>query len=233
MTNTVQLDARDRRVRPGRRRIRATPTGDVDLLADRLHWAMSRLVNHGWTVEQFSLDGWSVRDAAGQQHTVPAASADHSAPVLEVHVAHLLGGLAHLDPVDAETVLRLVETRLRLHMPARKAHPDDARQPWLLPSVVDAQPSVEVRRAYWSALTLTDDYGWLITDVHAEGFEAVTPGADTPTSFRRRRRNTGTTADTLAHLLPELSDHLTELTALVSAHQATTRPTRMPMGDPR
>lgn len=233
MTNTAQLDARDRRVRPGRRRSRATPTGDVDLLADRLHWAMSRLVNHGWTVEQFSLDGWSVRDAAGQQHTVPAARGDHAAPVLEVHVAHLLAELAHLEPEEAETVLRLVETRLRLHMPARKAHRDDAQQPWLLPSVGDAQPSIEVRRAYWSALTLIDDYGWLITDVHAEGFEAVTPGGEAPTSFRRRRRNTGTTADTLAHLLFEISDHLTELTALVSAHQATTRPTRIPMGAPR
>ena len=37
--------------------------------------------------------------------------------------------------------------------------------------MVGEQPCAEVRRAYWAAMTLTDDYGWQITNVHADGFE--------------------------------------------------------------
>ena len=208
-------------------------TGELNRLADRLYWAMSRLVNHGWLVEQFGPEGWSARDERGQLHTVRAdRDGGDRKPVLESHVGRLLAELGRLRPDDRAVVLRQVDARLRLHMPARRAHPDDAVQPWHLPSVVGVQPCAEVRRAYWSAMTLTDDYGWQITDVHADGFDAVTPGATSPTRFSRRR-GTGTTADTLAHLLTAMSGHLAQLAALVSAHQATIRSIDLPLGGPR
>ncbi|ULE31175.1 hypothetical protein [Mycobacterium sp. IDR2000157661] len=222
-THTAQIIDRD-----------ATATGEPNRLADRLYWAMSRLVNHGWVIEQFGPQGWSVRDGAGRRHTVRAGCDGGTEPVLQVHVGRLLAELGDLCPEDRAAVLRRVDARLRLHMPAGRAHPDDARQPWHLPSVVGEQPCAEVRRAYWSAMTLTDDYGWQITNVHADGFEAVTPGATGPTVFRRRRRGTDTTADALARLLPAMSGHVTELAALVSAHQATRRTACLqPIGEPR
>ncbi|EHB45814.1 MULTISPECIES: hypothetical protein [Mycolicibacterium] len=223
MTHTAQLIDGDCRA----------ATGESNRLTDRLYWAMSRLVNHGWLVEQFGPDGWSVRDERGRLHTVRAErDGGGRQPVLEVHVGGLLAELVNLPPDDRAAVLRQVDASLRLHMPAGRAHPDDAIQPWHLPSVVGEQPCAEVRRAYWSAVTLTDDYGWQITDVHAEGFDAVTPGATSPTAFRRRR-GMGTTADTLAHLLTVMSGHVAQLAALISAHQATTRTIRLPLGGPR
>ncbi len=207
-------------------------TGESHCLADRLYWAMSRLVNHGWLVEQFGPDGWSFRDERRRLHTVRAErDSGGGTPILERHIGRLLAELVNLRPDDRAVVLRQVDARLRLHMPARRAHPDDAIQPWHLPSAVGKQPCAEVRRAYWSAMTLTDDYGWQITDVHADGFDAVTPGATNPTAFRRRR-GMGTTADTLAHLLTVMSGHVAQLAALVSAHQATTRTIRLPLGAP-
>ena len=208
-------------------------TGESNRLAHRLYWAMSRLVNHGWLVEQFGPHGWSVRDERGRLHTVRAERVGGVRQlVLEGHVGGLLAELVCLETDERAVVLRQVNAKLQLHMPAGRAHPDDAIQPWHLPSVVGEQPCAEVRRAYWSAVTLTDDYGWQITDVHADGFDAITPGATNPTAFRRRR-GMGTTVDTLAHLLTVMSGHVTELAALVSAHQARTRTIRLPLGVPR
>ena len=234
-THTAQLIGGDCRTAlpRTRRRGQAAATGDANLLAARLYWAMSRLVNHGWVVEQFGPEGWSVRDGVGRLHSVRADTDGGGEPLLQVQVGRLLAELDHLKPDDRAAVVRRVGARLRLHMSAGRAHPDDARQPWHLPSVVGEQPCAEVRRAYWAAMTLTDDYGWQITNVHADGFEAVTPGTTSPTAFRRRRRGTGTTADTLAHLLTATSGHVAELAALVSAHQATTRAPRLPIGGPR
>lgn len=233
-TRTAQIIDGDCRARLTRRRRRgefAAPH-EGNVLADRLHWAMSRLVNHGWVVEQFGPNGWSVRDGADQRHTVRAECDGGKEPILELHVGRLLAELDDLSPDECAAVLRRVAANLRLHMPAGRAHPDDAHQPWHLPSVVGEQPCAEVRRAYWSAMTLTDDYGWQITDVRADGFDAVTPGAAGATAFRRRR-GTGTTADTLVHLLTSISGHVAELAALVWAHQATTRTARLPVGRSR
>lgn len=202
-------------------------------LADRLHWAISRLVNHGWVVEQFGLDGWVIRDSSGQSHRVPAG-AGGTEPVLHVHVGQLLAELSHLAPDDAAAALRRVEARLRLQMPAHRAHPDDEQRPWHVPSVSGEQPCAAVRLAYWWALTLTDDYGWQITAIHSDGFDAVTPGSRSPSAFRRRRRRgTDTTAERLTHVLPDLNDHIADLAALIAAHRATTRTTQLTTGEPR
>jgi len=234
-THTAQIIEGNRGTTLTRRRRRGEFAAPLEgsVLADRLYWGMSRLVNHGWVVEQFGPDGWSVRDSAGQRHTVRAQCDGGREPILQLHVGRLLVELVELSPDDRAAVVRRVAANLLLHMPAGRANPDDAHQPWYLPVAVGAQPCAEVRRAYWAAMTLTDDYGWQITDVHADGFDAVTPGATSPTAFRRRRRGTGTTADTLVHLLPSMSGHVAELAALVSAHQATTRMTRQPVGGPR
>ena len=169
-THTAQLIGGDCRTAlpRTRRRGQAAATGDANLLAARLYWAMSRLVNHGWVVEQFGPEGWSVRDGVGRLHSVRADTDGGGEPLLQVQVGRLLAELDHLKPDDRAAVVRRVGARLRLHMSAGRAHPDDARQPWHLPSVVGEQPCAEVRRAYWAAMTLTDDYGWQITNVHAD-----------------------------------------------------------------
>ncbi|MCF6390007.1 hypothetical protein [Mycobacterium sp. SMC-4] len=203
-------------------------------ISERVYWAMSRLTHHGWTVEQFGPHGWSGRDEAGQQHVIDARAYGFGDPSLPLHVGRLLAHLGRLEIAERTAAERLITAKLRLHMPARKAHPDDARTAWLLPTG-QAQPCAPVRQAYWAALTLTDDYGWQITNVGAAGFDAITPGAARVTPFRPSRRCVATTAATLANLLASMEGrHIIELADLISAHRRASHTTlTAAMGDSR
>lgn len=187
--------------------------------ADRVYWAMSRLINHGWVVDQFGPDGWLSRDGQGRRHGVWVDHDCATEPLLQVHVCRLLADLRYLGAAERGAIQRRITAKLRLHVPAGKPHPDDGQQPWYLPSVVGEQPCAAVRRAYWTALTLTDDYEWRIVALHSGGFEAITPGTTSPAPFRHDARCSATTASTLADLLAALGDQVSQLAALVLAHQ--------------
>lgn len=208
----------------------------------RAYWAMSRMVNHGWSVLSFGLDcgGWlRLRTPAGVELPVAADPIDHtpssqqriqgqpSVPLLPLHACRLLHQCAHERAVAhrGDDAARTIAAMLRLGMPAGRAHSDDARCPWYLPHHGAAQPPESVRRAYWAATTLTDDYGWRITGVDARGFTAVGPYDEEEVRYRSATAADCTTSGRLTRLLAAVAtDGCTgHLERLILEHQHVRR----------
>lgn len=204
----------------------------------RAYWAMSRMVNHGWSVLSFGLDcgGWlRLRTPSGVEMPVAADPIDHTpsshqrisgqpgAPLLPLHACRLLHQCAQKRDVvhGGDDTARTIAAMLRLGMPAGRAHADDARCPWYLPHHGAVHPPASVRRAYWAATTLTDDYGWRITGVDARGFTAVGPYEEEEARYACGTAAECTTSSRLARLLPHVhSDGGTdELRRLLVEHQ--------------
>ena len=205
----------------------------------RAYWAMSRMVNHGWSVLSFGLDcggWWRLRTPSGVELPVAADPIDHTpssqqqvpgqpgAPLLPLHACRLLHQCAqHRDDAahGADDAARTIAAMLRLGLPAGRAHAVDARCPWYLPQHGAVQPAASVRRAYWAATTLTDDYGWRITGVDSRGFTAVGPYDAEEVRYACATTSDSTTSARLARLLPQVhSDGGTdELHRLLVEHQ--------------
>ena len=202
--------------------------------AGRAYWAMSRMINHGWSVLGFGLDvgGWvRLRTPMGVELPVAADPVDNSpstlgrrpaesdAALLTLHACRLLGQCAE-ERQEVHSA-RMIAALLRLRMPAGRAHSADAQCPWYLPHQNEAQPPASVRRAYWAATTLTDDYGWRITRVDERGFVAVGPYDTEEVPYRGGAAADTTTSALLARQLPMVAaDGGTgELERLIREHQ--------------
>lgn len=187
-------------------------------LTDRLYWALSRLVNHGWMITHLGLDGSLAVQTPDGNRTEVGTEADPSEPALERQASTLLNIVAR---GSSHRPLAIIGARLRLHAPAGRPHRDDQGRPWRLPAPLTHQPAPEVRSAYWVATTLTDDYGWQLNALRPSGFDAVVPGReDDPLRYRSRdlRRN-DSTADALVHRLAVLEPAaVDELSALLDCH---------------
>ena len=96
---------------------------------------------------------------------------------------------------------------------------------WRIPGVGGCQqPSARVRAAYWFAATLTDDYGWELSEIGAPtargGFVADIPG-EAMAIYPATMPDDHTTAAALARLLGAM-DHaeIRTLASLVKWHSA-------------
>lgn len=208
-------------------------------VAGRAYWALSRMVNHGWSVLDFGLGsgGWLVLGTpTGLELPVAADPIDHIAssprtttdapPLLTLHACRLLGRCATgRSEAYAAATADLIGALLRLRLPAGRAHTDDARTPWCLPHLRGTQPAASVRRAYWTATTLTDDYGWRITGLDSRGFAAVGPYDTEQVYYRRGDALAPRTSTRLVELLVDVADDggIGELQRLILAHQRTSR----------
>lgn len=215
----------------------------------RAYWAMSRLVNHGWRVVEFgtTCGGW-IRLRTPSGHLLPVASdpanaaaaahgLDNTAPrttSLAFHACDMLNMSAQLPGDSAEAATRVIAAMLRLHTPAGRAYHYDSECPWDLPGV-ERQPCESVRRAYWAATTLTDDYGWHVSALSKHGFETHCPYDSTPRWVGRRSCDEGTTAARLVALLSAITDDaaLSELAELVDHHQSLGWAARIRQEGPR
>lgn len=202
--------------------------------AGRAYWAMSRMINHGWAVLGFGLDfgGWvrfrtptgvelpvAVDPIENSPSTPGRRPAESDAPLLTLHACRLLGQCAEAS--QEVNSARVIAALLRLRMPAGRAHSSDAQSPWYLPHQYDVQPPASVRRAYWAATTLTDDYGWRITGVDERGFVAVGPYDTVEVPYQGGTVEDTTTSALLARQLPIVAaDGGTgELARLIMEHQ--------------
>lgn len=188
-------------------------------LDDRLYWALSRLVNHGWKINALGLDGSLTALTPRGERADLDAGPDTCEPTLERQASALLHAIA--SGANSQQALAAVDARLRLGVPARRPDRDDQCHPWRVPTQLHRQPSAPVRRAYWTAITLTDDYGWRLTMLHRNGFDALLPGSTEPVSFRAadHRRAQDTTAHRLVKLLGVLEPAaVDELGALLDSH---------------
>jgi hypothetical protein len=94
---------------------------------------------------------------------------------------------------------------------------------WHIPGVpASLQPIPKIRAAYWFAVTLTDDYGWKLSEIGkttaAGGFVADIPG-ETVAIYPASMPDDGTVASALARLLASLStEELGVVDALVQWH---------------
>lgn len=204
--------------------------------AGRAYWAMSRMINHGWSVRGFGLDfgGWvRLRTPTGVELPVAAdpidstpstlgrRPAESDASLLTLHACRLLGQCGAEGRQEVQSARMMIAALLRLRVPAGRAHSADAQCAWYLPHQHEVQPPASVRRAYWAATTLTDDYGWRITRVDERGFVAVGPYDTEEVPYHSGTVADSTTSALLARQLPMVAaDGGTgELERLILEHQ--------------
>ncbi|WP_133051254.1 hypothetical protein [Mycobacteroides abscessus] len=193
-------------------------------LVEEAYWYATRLQNHGWQIDSIIYrDGsghFSGRDPQNRPVRVDCDSrhAVDSLPLEFAYSIRRLGGLSS-DGHDYVLDLRIV---LGSGGPAYRPVPTAMRY-WHVPDEqIAEQPRDIVRAAYWLAATLTDDYGWQLTQIGSEqaagGFIAILP-EDPVRVFPAGINDDGTTAASLAHLIGELTlTETAQLAQLVSWH---------------
>jgi hypothetical protein len=171
------------------------------------YWYGTRLVHHGWVIRRVGVRGgcgFFVAETPGGRALTVCAGQGGPGSDLVMQFADGITALAGLGARDGRDHLRDLARLLSAHPVPRR--PAGRRWcTWHIPGVAPAeQPVAVVRAAYWIAATLTDDYGWELSDfgspAAAGGFVADIPG-DTIVIFPAAMTDDGTTAAALARLL--------------------------------
>jgi hypothetical protein len=174
------------------------------------YWYASQLVNTGWLIRRIGYTeegGFFVAETPGRRvvsvddHALPETD---PATLFAKSIAALAAAGAADDREYLDDLVRLLNVQAPLRRPATLKW-----QTWHIPGVPESlQPIPKVRAAYWFAVTLTDDYGWNLSEIGAPtaggGFVAEVPGeavAIYPASVLDDR----TVASALARLLAHMS----------------------------
>lgn len=195
----------------------------ADVVGDA-YWYAAQLIDAGWLIRRVGItDGGGFfvaetprrRVVSVDEHyrseTGPAAQFAKSITVLAA--AGAAEGRDHLSDL-----VRLLAGHPPLRRPATLTW-----RTWPIPGIPGGlQPIPKIRAAYWFAVTLTDDYGWSLTEIGrptaAGGFIANIP-EETVAIFPSSMIDDGTVASALARLLGGISAaEVAVVAALVEWH---------------
>lgn len=192
------------------------------------YWYGTRLIHHGWIIRRVGATGrggfFVAETPRGRAVTV---GTDHRCAVsddLAAQFADSITVLAAAGSEDNHDYLRDLVLLLGAHTLARRPARLQWRT-WRIPGVPGCQqPAARVRAAYWFAATLTDDYGWELSEIGSVtargGFVADIPG-EAMAIYPADMPDDHTTAAALARLLAAM-DHaeIRTLASLVGWHSA-------------
>ena len=186
------------------------------------YWYASQLMNAGWVIRRIgnTSDGsFFVAETPGRRVvTVDAFAFPETDPA--TRFANSITALAAEGGDDLNNLVRL----LREHAPLRQPATLKWRT-WQIPGVpASIQPIPKIRAAYWFAVTLTDEYGWTLSDIGSPtaggGFIAEIPG-ETVAIYPAAAPDDRTVASALAHLLAQMTAAETAVVAaLVNWHSS-------------
>ena len=207
--------------RPVRRPASDPESGQPIAAVREAYWYGTRLMHHGWIIRCIGANergGYFVAETPrGRAVTVgPLSRRGAEADVAE-QFADSITVLASQSRVDGHNHVRDLLILLAAQpLPRRPA--ELAWRTWHIPGVAPCQqPTARVRAAYWFAATLTDDYGWELSDVGspsaAGGFVANVPG-EVIAIYPAGMSDDGTTASALARLIASMT--VAEIRALAS-----------------
>jgi hypothetical protein len=192
------------------------------------YWYGTRLTHHGWIIRRVGATnqrGFFVAETPrGRSVTVHGGRRDSAALDLDGQFADAITVLDRLGVRDGHDHIRDLALLLSAHAVPRR--PAGLRwRTWHIPGVAPAaQPVAVVRAAYWFAATLTDDYGWELTEFGSPtaggGFIADIPG-ETIAIYPATMPDDGTTASALARLLAGMNPaEIRTLASLIDWHTA-------------
>ncbi|OMC13546.1 hypothetical protein [Mycobacterium sp. SP-6446] len=174
------------------------------------YWYASRLINVGWLIRRIGTTedgGFFVGETPGRRLvSVDDHGRQRTDPA--VQFAKSITALAAAGAADGRDYLRDLERLLRQHSPLRR--PASLTWcTWHIPGVpASLQPIPKIRAAYWFAVTLTDDYGWQLSEIGkptaAGGFIANIPG-ETVAVYPASMPDDHTVASAFARLLASMS----------------------------
>jgi hypothetical protein len=190
------------------------------------YWYALQLINVGWLIRRIGTTkegGFFVAETPMRR---VVSVDDHGRPRTDpaAQFAKSITSLAAAGAAAGRDYLRDLVRLLRDHAPQRRPATLTWRT-WHIPGVPERlQPIPKIRAAYWFAATLTDDYGWKLSDVGtpvaAGGFIADIPG-ETLAIFPALMPNDGTVASALARLLAGMTaPEVVLVAALVEWHNA-------------
>jgi len=185
------------------------------LLRDAL-WCASRLINVGWLIRLVG----NTETPRRRVVSIDERSRPPADPAAQF--AKSLTALAAAGADEGRDYLRDLVRLLKEHAPLRRPATLTWRT-WDIPELPSGiQPIPKIRAAYWFAVTLTDDYGWDLSeigkDTAAGGFIADIPG-ETLAIYPASMPDDHTVASALARLLGGMSTmEATVVAALVQWH---------------
>lgn len=191
------------------------------------YWYATRLYNHGWQIYNIWFDGSGHFNGLTPTHRAIKidCAGRESVENLPTEFAYSIRRLGELGEQHRHDYLRDLRIFLGSRAPALRPTPT-VKHYWRIPGLSERrQPRDIVRAAYWLAATLTDDYGWALTEIGADvagcGFFAHIPD-DATIMYPADMADDGTTAATLARMIGELSlAERAQLSSLITWHAAS------------
>lgn len=190
------------------------------------YWYAARLIDVGWLIRHIGANkdgGFFVAETPKRRVvSVDGRTRPRTDPAAQF--AKSITALAAAGDAEGHDYLRDLVRLLRDHAPLRKPASLTWRT-WSIPGVPERlQPIPKIRAAYWYAVTLTDDYGWKLSDVGTPmaggGFIADIPG-ETVAVYPASMPDDRTVASALARLLGGMTPAEVGITAaLVEWHSA-------------
>jgi hypothetical protein len=170
------------------------------------YWYALRLINAGWLIRRIGTTdegGFFVAETPRRRVVCVDERARPQTDPAE-QFAKSIRELAAAGAAEGRDYLRDLVRLLREHAPLRRPATLTWRT-WHITGVpASLQPIPKVRAAYWFAVTLTDDYGWTLSEIGkptaAGGFIADVPG-ETVAIYPASMPDDGTVASVLARLL--------------------------------
>jgi hypothetical protein len=188
------------------------------------YWYASHLINVGWLIRRIGTTeegGFFVAETPRRRVvSVDERARLHSDPA--ARFVKSITALAAAGAAEGRDYLCDLARLLREHAPLRRPATLTWRT-WHIPRVpTRLQPIPKVRAAYWFAVTLTDDYGWQLSEIGMPtaggGFIADIPG-ETVAIYPASMPDDRTVASALARLLAGMSaEEVDIVAALVQWH---------------
>jgi hypothetical protein len=188
------------------------------------YWYALRLINVGWLIRRIgTTEAGGFFEAETPRRRVVSVD-EHAWPVTDpaAQFAKSIATLAAAGAAEGRDYLRDLVRLLREHAPLRRPATLTWRT-WHIPGVpAGLQPIPKIRAAYWFAVTLTDDYGWKLSEIGKPtaggGFIADIPG-ETVAIYPAPMPDDYTVASALARLLAGMSaEEVVVVAALVRWH---------------
>lgn len=174
------------------------------------YWYALRLIDVGWTIRRIGTTEqggfFEAETPARRVVLVDECAGPRSDPAAQF--AKSITTLAAVGAAEGRDYLRDLVRLLRGNRPLRRPATLTWRT-WDIPGLpAHLQPIPKIRAAYWFAVTLTDEYGWKLSeigrDTAAGGFIADIPG-ETVAIYPASMSDDRTVASALARLLGSMS----------------------------
>jgi hypothetical protein len=198
----------------------------ADAAVSDAYWYASRLINVGWLIRRIGATKEGGFFVAETPRRRVVSVDEHAHPTTDpaAQFAKSISTLAAVGDAEGRDYLRDLERLLKNHAPLRRPATLTWRT-WHIPGVPERlQPIPKIRAAYWFAVTLTDDYGWTLSNVGTPmaggGFIADIPG-ETVAIYPASMPDDRTVASALARLLAGMTAaEVGIVAALVEWHNA-------------